>query len=75
MDCFNLPKVHYSLNVPQTNKFFSDKFFNFLKSELNLETISYYHQTIKDLASSVQKLFEDCVLNNWDNFYLKNHLI
>jgi carbamoyltransferase len=71
MDCFNLPKVHYSLNVPQTNKFFSDKFFNFLKSELNLETISYDHQTIKDLASSVQKLFEDCVLINLEDLKKK----
>ena len=71
MDCFNLPKVQYSLNVPQTNKFFSDKFFNFLKSELNLEIISYDHQTIKDLASSVQKLFEDCVLINLEDLKKK----
>jgi len=71
MNYFNLPEVNYSLNVPQSNKFFSDKFFNFLKSELNLEYISYEHQVIKDLASSVQKLFEDCVLINLEDLKKK----
>jgi len=71
MDCFTLPQVDYTLNTPKLNRFFSEKFYNFLKSELNLQDISYENQTIKDLASSVQKLFEDCVLINLEDLKKK----
>jgi carbamoyltransferase len=71
MDCFNLPKVDYTHNTPKMNRFFSEKFYYFLKSELNLQEISYEDQTIKNLASSVQKLFEDIVLINLEDLKKK----
>lgn len=73
MSFFNLPEIDYSNNFPQINKLYSEKLENILKKEYNFIENDYNTQFSKDLASSVQKLFEELVINLLKNLKRKYH--
>jgi carbamoyltransferase len=73
MSFFNLPEIDYSNNFPQINKLYSEKLENLLKIKYNFIESDYNSQFCKDLASSVQKIFEDLVINLLQNLKKKYH--
>lgn len=73
MSFFNLPEIDYSNNFPQINKLYSEKLENFLKNKNNFIESDYNTQFSKDLASSVQKIFEESVINLLQNLKKKYH--
>jgi carbamoyltransferase len=79
MDYLNLPKIDYSNRFPQSNKLFNEKFEEYFRSRFNQIPNNYEIQFSKDIASSVQKVFEEVVIANLnhltkgdriDNLYL-----
>ena len=73
MSFFNLPQIDYSNNFPQINKLYSKKLENLLKTKYNFIESDYNSQFCKDLASSIQKIFEDLVINLLQNLKKKYH--
>ena len=73
MSFFNLPEIDYSNNFPQINKLYSEKLENLLKKKYNFIENDYNTQFSKDLASSVQKIFEELVINLLKNLKRKYH--
>jgi carbamoyltransferase len=73
MSFFNLPEIDYSNNFPQINKLYSEKLENLLKKKYNFIENDYNTQFSKDLASSVQKIFEELVINLLQNLKKKYH--
>lgn len=71
MSFFNFPKIDYSHNFPQINRLYSNKLENIFKIKYNLIEKDYNLQTSKDIAASVQKIFEEIVLNMLKNFKKK----
>jgi carbamoyltransferase len=73
MSFFNLPEIDYSNNFPQINKLYSEKLENLLKKKYNFIENDYNTQFSKDLASSVQKIFEELVIYLLQNLKKKYH--
>jgi carbamoyltransferase len=71
MSFFNLPSINYSNNFPQLNRLYSDKLQNLFKTENNFIEKDFNLQISKDIASSVQKIFEDIVIINLKNLKKK----
>lgn len=63
MSFFNLPTINYSNNFPQINKLYSEKLENILRIKYSFTENNYKLQISKDIASSIQKIFEDVVIN------------
>jgi carbamoyltransferase len=64
---FNLPITDYSNNFPQVNQLFSEKLENFFIKKYNFIEKDYNNSISKNIASSVQKIFEDIIIK-----FLKN---
>jgi carbamoyltransferase len=73
MSFFNLPEIDYSNNFPQINKLYSEKLENIFKKKYNFIENDYNTQFSKDLASSVQKIFEELVINLLQNLKKEYH--
>ena len=67
MKYFNLPKIDYSNKKPKLNRIFSEKFYDFFKKKYNFHEINYDSQISQNIACSVQRVFEECVLLNLHN--------
>jgi carbamoyltransferase len=63
MSFFNLPQINYSNNFPQINTLYSNKLENIFKIKYNFLEKNYNLKISKDIAASVQKIFEEIVLN------------
>lgn len=64
---FNLPIIDYSNNFPQINNLYSEKLENFFIKKYNFLERDFNSQICKDIASSVQKIFEEIVINLLNN--------
>ena len=64
---FNLPVVNYSNITPTINKLYSAKLKNLFVQKFNFKEINYESQISKDIAASVQKIFNEVVI-----IHLKN---
>jgi carbamoyltransferase len=62
MSFFNLPIINYSNNYPTVNRLYSDKLKNFFFQKFNFKEIDYESQISKDIAASVQKIFNEVVI-------------
>ena len=74
MRYFNLPKVDYSNKYPMYNNLFNKKFEFHFRKKFNLVDINYKNQFSKDLACSVQTVFEECVLKMLKNIREKQNI-
>lgn len=63
MSYFNLPKVDCSSSTPVIEKIYSKKFYNFFINYYGNSNVEYNSQISKDLACSVQKVFEEIITN------------
>ncbi len=63
MKYFNLPKISYSNRFPQSNKLFNDNFENYFKLKFKTLPTNYESKLSKNIAASVQKIFEDVVFD------------
>jgi carbamoyltransferase len=63
MSYFNLPKVDCSNPTPVIEKIYSKKFYNFFINYYGNNNVEYNSQISKDLACSVQKVFEEIIIN------------
>ena len=60
---FNIPTIDYTKHIPNVNKLYNKEFINLFgnpRSENEEDSIDQEH---KDLAASIQKVFEDLVFN------------
>ena len=71
MKYLNLPKIDYSNRFPQSNKLLNDKFENYFKEKFKKIPNNYESKFSRDIAASVQKIFEEVVISNLD-FLTKN---
>lgn len=67
MSYFNFPIIDYSNNFPQINKIYSDKLENIFFQKDKVFERNYNLQICKDIACSVQKIFEEIVINLLNN--------
>jgi len=71
MSFFNLPIINYSNNFPQINKLYSEKLENIFKEKYGFLENDYKSKISQDISSSVQKIFEDIVINLLQNLKKK----
>jgi carbamoyltransferase len=67
MSYFNLPLIDYSNNFPQINTLYSKKLENLLKEKYDFFEKNYHTEISKNIASSIQKIFEEIVINFLQN--------
>ena len=68
---FNLPKMDYSKKFPQSNNFFREKFDLYFRELYQNTNVVNDNQVSKDIAASVQKVFEESVIENLNNLTKK----
>jgi carbamoyltransferase len=61
---FNIPTLDYSKHIPVINRLYNQKFINLFGNPRNENEEDSIDQEHKDLAASLQKVFEDMVLNH-----------
>ena len=61
---FNIPTVNYTKQYPVINKIYNQEFINLFGEPRNEYEEDSIHQEHKDLAASIQKVFEHLVLNH-----------
>jgi carbamoyltransferase len=61
---FNIPNLDYTKHIPIVNKLYNQEFINLFGNPRNENEEDSIDQEHNDLAASVQKVFEDLVLNH-----------
>jgi carbamoyltransferase len=61
---FNIPTLNYTRQYPVINKIYNQEFINLFGEPRNEDEEDSVHQEHKDLAASIQKVFEHLVLNH-----------
>jgi carbamoyltransferase len=61
---FNIPKLDYSKHIPIINRLYNQEFINLFGNPRNENDEDSIDQECKDLAASLQKVFEDLVLDH-----------
>ena len=61
---FNIPALDYSKHIPVINRLYNQEFINLFGNPRNENEEDSIDQEYKDLAASLQKVFEDLVLNH-----------
>jgi carbamoyltransferase len=68
---FNIPILNYTKQYPVINKIYNQEFINLFGEPRNEDEEDSIHQEHKDLAASLQKVFEHLVLNQLTIFKKK----